>query len=101
MKAYYFRLMDGKEYTGYSGMVVGQNMIDIFWQIDEYCNPHYCQIREASFGGYCRKDNKNNEDFETSEYEFSDYHPLHDESEQWYVCDWDKLFSKTFAKALT
>lgn len=53
MKAYYFRFVDGKKPTGHVGLVCGQDMADIFYEIDRYGNPYDTQLRPITLGSFC------------------------------------------------
>ena len=82
MIAYYFRVAEEKEPDGWIGLVVGQNMEDIFWGIDEYIDPYQVEIKTAHRGGYCRfidKDEYGNYECDQSKSEFSQDEPLFDE----------------------
>ena len=54
MIAYYFRVMEENLTNGWIGLVVGANMEDIFWAIDEFVDPYSVEIMPARKGGYCK-----------------------------------------------
>lgn len=54
MKAVYYRFLneDGN-FTDYVGMAIAKDMVDLFWIIDEFGNPHSCVIKDIQGGGIC------------------------------------------------
>ena len=90
MIAYYFRTIDedGKP-TGYMGMAFGQSKEEVFWAIDEFCDPFNVEILTARRGGYCRRIEVDGEDHISHDYEISDTEPIHgDESYNWRRPKW-------------
>jgi len=74
MIAYYFRVMEDGTPTGWRGLVVGVNMEDIFWGIDEYVDPYAVEIKPANSGGYCRYyDETNDQSNDANPPEFSEW----------------------------
>lgn len=86
METYYFRFLDGdRQPTGYVGLVTGQDMADVFHQIDQYGDPYSVQLRPAIEGSFCIKIEEGTE-FEAGE----DMHEAL-ESEGWF--DFPRDFS--------
>jgi hypothetical protein len=57
MIAVYFRHMgqtaQGYGPTGFVGLAVAQNKSDLFWVIDEFCDPYRVEVQTARKGGMC------------------------------------------------
>ena len=54
MKAVYFRFInDESKPTGWIGLAVAKDTIDLFWVIDRFGNPHYVEILPIREGGMC------------------------------------------------
>ena len=55
MKAFWFRFLapDGHEGrdTSFVGLAVAANMVDLFWEIDQYGNPFEVEIQPVQRGG--------------------------------------------------
>lgn len=58
MIAYYFRFIDeNKQPTGWVGFAVADNMMELFWEIDQYENPHLVEVQKARSFSWCAKFN--------------------------------------------
>jgi len=55
MIAYYFRVINDGKPNGYVGLAVAHDKKDLYWKIDEWCDPNRVQIKVAKRGGYCLK----------------------------------------------
>ncbi len=97
MFAYYFQLLDEKGPTGYCGMVVADSWSELFWAIDEFCDPYKVVVKEVKRGGYCKKvevfgDKSLGSDeeieIETSEHEFSEHEPFPLVTDGWQIPEW-------------
>ena len=77
MLAYWFRLMDGngQQPTGYVGLAVAPNMRDMFWEIDQYCDPYQVQLKTVRNGSVCTLEPED-DDAERSEWEASGWFPM-------------------------
>ena len=80
--------------TGHTGLAVGQNQDDIYWQIDEFGDPNIVEILPAKLGGMCWKDTKipegEDEGFDREEYEISEMAPDPFEDKGWKKPKWAK-----------
>lgn len=50
MKAIAFRFTDGEKPTGWIGLAVGIDWLDLFWTIDEFGDPFCCEYRPIKAG---------------------------------------------------
>lgn len=112
MTAYYFRQVDNEGVpTGYMGMAVGQDKVDLFWLIDEYLDPYSVEIKTAKRGGYCYLQKnplgpiadgdgfpatQEDDPEDRSEYEFSE-HKARSDDDGWKRPDWG-IVHKQMAK---
>jgi hypothetical protein len=93
MLAYYFRTIDSSgQPTGYMGMAFGQDKTDVFWMIDEYCDPYSVEILTARRGGYCRRIEVEGDEHFSHDHEISETEPLFgDESYNWRRPKWGDI----------
>jgi hypothetical protein len=83
MIAVYFRHMGQTDHgygpTGFVGLAVAQNKLDLFWVIDEFCDPYRVELRTAHSGGMCvhltETSEDEDEDSDRSEWETSEMLP--------------------------
>ncbi|MEY4411765.1 MAG: hypothetical protein RL560_24 [Actinomycetota bacterium] len=91
MSAWAFRFTheDG-ELSGYYGVVVAKDKLDLFWAIDEFGDPYLCEIKKLDKGGICFK-------HDASENEYSELEigesliPDPEEKESW-----SRAFNQSF-----
>ena len=79
MSAYYFRVMEDDKPNGYIGFVYAESKHDLFYVIDEFCDPYSVQIKKAHYGGYCRFLDFEKDEFDKEQNEFSEGEPLLEE----------------------
>lgn len=98
MKAYYFRLMDGNdEPTGFIGIVLAKNMADLFWAVDEFCDPYLCQIMPVTTStGVCMytavtRHGGAVDGVERSDIEVPENFPYPDEGNRWQKPKWPSI----------
>ena len=73
MIAYYFRVINDGKPNGYVGLAVAHDKKDLYWKIDEWCDPDCVQIKVAKRGGYCLKQTTH---LNYKEIEISEWSPL-------------------------
>jgi hypothetical protein len=90
MIAYYFRTIDEKgKPTNWMGMAFAQSKEELFWQIDEFCDPYSVEIMTARRGGYCRRIEIDGDEHLSHDHEISEDEPLFDdESYPWRKPKW-------------
>ena len=71
MRAYYFRVIQDGKPNGWIGFACVENKDELYFAIDEYCDPYSVQIKTAITGSYIRLIDENGIEFpaEFSEYE--------------------------------
>lgn len=57
MIACVFRLIEDENQNGWYGFALAQNMQDLFWQIDEHCDPNSVEIKKINAASICFKAN--------------------------------------------
>ena len=78
------------ELTGYYGIVVAKNKLDLFWAIDEFGDPYRCEIKKLDKGGICFKHDANENEY--SELEIGEsLIPDPEEKESW-----SRAFNESF-----
>ena len=71
MIAYYFRVIDENEQpTGWVGFAAAANMVDLFWEIDKYGNPHLAEVQKAQSFSWCAQ--LNSESLEYHDHEVTE-----------------------------
>jgi len=93
MIAYYFRVMDEGEPTGWYGTVFAQSRQQLFWVIDEFTDPYSVEVKVAKWGGYCMfvetfTNSFGDEEIEESKVEYSDHSDLFDDK-GWKKPNWE------------
>ncbi len=51
----YFRFVDNDIPSGYVGLAIAHNKIDLFWQIDELGDPFSCELMSVRSASICFK----------------------------------------------
>ena len=54
MPAYYFRVMTDDKPNGWIGFACVESKDQLYFAIDEYCDPYSVQIKNATTGSYIR-----------------------------------------------
>ena len=54
MLAYYFRVIHEGKPNGWIGFACVENKDELYFAIDEYCDPYSVEIKNASTGSYIR-----------------------------------------------
>ena len=94
MMTYYFRLMQDKKPNGWVGFAMAKNKHDLFWTIDEFCDPYSVQIKKAYRAGYCKLVSEDEDEPDTlhefSESEWDAFHP----DERWQTPNWGDVFNE-------
>ena len=99
MKAYHFKFDDGKSDSHYQGIVVSEDLYDLFWLMDEFGDPYSAKFITAGkySVGLCIKitenddlDDEGNVTFEQSEWEMGGCLPLRDD-DRWECIDWPDI----------
>jgi hypothetical protein len=90
MKAVYFRFMtsDGDS-SGWVGLAVAKNTIELFWVIDRFGDPHGCEIMPIENAGMCV--HRVEEDFEECDDVDFTGQPDPYENEGWQKPKWPPL----------
>ena len=89
MRAVYFRFVySDKKPTGWIGMAVARNDLELFWAIDEFGDPYSVQIKEAVHGGLCVH---TLDDTRASNYEVSEEVPEINKRNGWTTPRWPSL----------
>jgi hypothetical protein len=81
MIAYYFRVIgDNGEPTGHMGFAMATTKKCLFWEIDQFVNPHRVEIKIAQFASYCKHvevfDDGEDYDEDVTEFDFGWSEPL-------------------------
>lgn len=88
-KTYWFRFIDREtgEPTGYMGLAVARDMVELFWEIDQYGDPFGVEIRPVERGSFCAhfQDEPNEGTDLFSEVKITEYLPG---KERWRKPDW-------------
>jgi hypothetical protein len=88
MPAYYFRVIEDDKPNGWIGFAYVRSKDELFHAIDEYVDPYAVQIKNSTFGSYCRKiDLETNESLHEQD-EFAECEPCL-ESKGWRDPDWE------------
>ena len=65
---YAFRCLDTKgEQIGYVGFAYAKNMLELFWEIDQFYDPYLVEIKELKSSSMCMKI------MDIDEFEFDNY----------------------------
>ncbi len=87
MRAYYFRVIQDGKPNGWIGFACVENKDELYFAIDEYCDPYSVQIKTATTGSYIRLIDENGIEFPA---EFSEYEE-DIESDGWREPNWKPL----------
>jgi len=87
MPAYYFRVIHEGKPNGWIGFACVESKDQLYFAIDEYCDPYSVEIKSASIGSYIRLIDEEARDAPS---EFSEYEEDID-SEGWRDPKWKPL----------
>ena len=77
-----FRIIDEDGLpNGFYGIAVAPTMVDLFWKIDEHCDPWSCEISTLKYGSICFSTERAEEEEDCNDLETEPYYfPARDES---------------------
>lgn len=91
MIACYFRIVDQGVPNGYVGMAFAENKTELFWAIDQHCDPYSVEIKTAYYGSACLHREKGEEDeWVDSKVEFCEQMPDPDD-DGWRKPNWPQI----------
>ena len=73
---YYFRILENGIPNGYMGIAAAPNMEDMFWKIDEHCDPFAVEVIPANYTSVCWHSKTDGDSVISSEFELSEIYPL-------------------------